>query len=435
MVKKFTENLSSLCDAFEMFKASGRSLSVAYENDRLTEIRQGESSGMSIRAVKGGKIGFSYSSKPDEVDTVASAAIRMAPYGKPYNFSFAPKQKSAHTRPYDGRCGEVSVEKLVGLGLAVKDAIKSIAPEAMAECSFSGGVSQSRIETSTGQDCSEQESSFGYFVAAKVTEEGNFLSTYRYRSSNGLVGEDEIIEEAREAARDFVVARKQAPVKAGRYRVLFSPGALSDILMPIAVSINGLNIEKKTSRWVNSLGERLFDERVTLLDDPFHEDGPGGGLYDGEGVCTRRRAIIEKGVLQGFCHTLSTAKACGHEPTGNARRAVSTVPQPGLHNLVMAGGSATREQLLIQAEGGLYIDQMLGTFTSNFLAGQVSGNISLGYAVQGGQRIGRVKTCALNVNTFDLLKSHIVAISAEREWVGGQYLPWVLVEDVAVSAR
>ena len=101
----------------------------------------------------------------------------------------------------------------------------------------------------------------------------------------------------------------------------------------------------------------------------------------------------------------------------------------------MAPGDATLAKLMKEAEGGLYIDQMLGTFTSNFLAGQVSGNVSLGYAIKGGERIGRVKNCALNVNTFDLLKSHIVGISKDRKWVGSAYLPYVLVEDVAISAR
>jgi PmbA protein len=435
MVKKFTENLISLCDAFEMFKASGKSTSVSFENDRLTEIRQAQSAGTSIRAVKGGKIGFSYSSKPDEVDSVAAAAIRMAPYGKPFNFAFAPKQKSKHTRPYDERCADLNVEKLVGIAIKVKDAVKKIAPEAMAECSLSGGISNTRIETSAGQDCSEEESSFSFAVAAKITEEGNFLSTYRYRSGNELIDEEEILNEAKGAAEDFLLARKIAPVKAGKFRVLFSPDALIDILMPIGVSINGLNIEKKTSRWVDSLGEKLFDERLTLVDDPFHEEGPSGGLYDGEGMCTQKRALIEKGVLKGFLHTLSTAKACGHEPTGNAQRGVSSVPSPGNHNIVMAPGDATLAKLMKDAEGGLYIDQMLGTFTSNFLAGQVSGNVSLGYAIKGGERIGRVKNCALNVNTFDLLKSHIVGISKDRKWVGSAYLPYVLVEDVAISAR
>jgi PmbA protein len=158
-------------------------------------------------------------------------------------------------------------------------------------------------------------------------------------------------------------------------------------------------------------------------------------LYDGEGTVTQKRPIVEAGVLRGFVHTLSTAHKCGHAPTGNSQRAVSSQPAPGFHNVVMNAGDAEIDQMLKDAEGGVCVRSMLGTFTSNFLAGQVSGNISLGYLVRDGRKTGRVKNCALNVNAFDVLKSQIVSISREREWVGSQYLPWVLVEGVGISAR
>lgn len=434
-VGNFTSKLGIMAEAFEMYQAEGRSLNVSFENDRLSEIRQGQNSGVSIRAVKNGKIGFSYSSKPDELDYVANAAIRMAPYGKLYDYEFAGEAVSPHTRPYDPGCAELNPDKLVAICNHVKETVKAVDAEALVDCSVGGGVGKARIVTSNGQDCLEQESSFSFFVSLRLAEEGNFVQNYRFGMANEVIPEDKILEEARDAAEEFQIARRNAPFAKGKYPVLFAPSALGDILMPIGVSVNGTTIEKKTSRFVDSLGEKLFDERLTLVDDPFHQDGPGGGLYDGEGVPTQKRAFIEKGVLNGFMHTLSTAKRCGHQPTGNAQRSVSSQPSPGMHNLVMAGGNDPLSELMARAQGGLYISQLLGTFTSNFLAGQVSGNISLGFLVDGGKRVGRVKNCALNVNTFDLLKSAIIGISKEREWVGGRYLPWLLVDGVQISAR
>lgn len=435
MTGRFTDALSTRCDAFEMYNSDGRSLSVGLENDRIKEIRQGESSGISIRAVKDGKIGFSYSSKAEEDDSVAEAAIRMAPYGKPYTYEFASPAQSKRTRPYDPRCGELDVEQLVGICNRVKEVVKEIDPDAMAHCRIGGGVGKTRVCTSNHQDCHEQESGFQYYVGVQISEEGNFLHTYRYRSANAMIDESEILDAAKEAAQEFVSARKPARLVQGQYPVLFTPEALSDVLRPIAVSVNGNHIEKKTSRWVDSVGQKLFDERLTVFDDPFHEEGPSGGLYDGEGVLTQKRAIIESGVLKGFIHTLSTARQCEHEPTGNACRGVSSQPMPGFHNLVMAAGTDDLDDLMKRAEGGVRIQQMLGTFTSNFLAGQVSGNISLGFLVKEGRCVGRVKNCALNVNTFDLLKSNILGISKERKWVGDELLPYVLVDSVAISAR
>ena len=110
------------------------------------------------------------------------------------------------------------------------------------------------------------------------------------------------------------------------------------------------------------------------------------------------------------------------------------MPAPGFHNIVMEGGEDSLESLYAQVNNGLCIDRMLGTFTSNFLAGQVSGNISLGYKVADGKRLGRIKDAALNINTFDAFTSKIVGISSERHWVGKCLLPYVLLEDVVISA-
>lgn len=435
MVGTFTSKLGALADAFEMFHSEGKSLSVSFENDRLNEIRQGQTSGISIRAVKDGKIGFSYSSKPGETDTVAEAALRMTPYGKAYDYDFAGQAKSEHTRPLDPQCGDLNPDKLVAICKQVKETIKQIDDEALVDCSIGGGIGKTRIVTSNEQDCSEEESSFSYSVSLRLAEEGNFVQNYRFGVANQVIPEEEILAVAKELADEFQIARKNAAFGKGTHRVLLAPSALRDILMPISVSVNGNTIEKKVSRFVDAMGEQLFDERLTMIDDPFLKDGPGGGLYDGEGVPTQKRAIIEKGVLKGFQHTLSTAKRCGHEPTGNAQRSVSSLPNPGGHNLVVAPGEGDIDAMMKQAEGGLYISQLLGTFTSNFLAGQVSGNISLGFLIKDGQRVGRVKNCALNVNAFDLLKSNIIAISKKREWVGSQHLPWMLVEGVQISAR
>lgn len=434
MTKQISERLGTMADAYELYSADSRNLQVNFENDRLNEISQGESSGVGIRAVKQGKIGFSYSSKPGAVDAVAESAIRLAPWGKPYDFEFAPKQAAAHKLPYDPACGDLTPERLIETCKRVKETIKAVDSDALVDCSVGGGVSTSRLVTSRGQDCAEEGSNFGYMVSANISEEGNFLGIYRYRSSHSLIDEAEILGKAREAADEFKIARNVVPFSGGKYRVLFAPSVVSDLLMPINVSVNGMNIARKTSRFVDSMGEKLFDERLTIEDDPHHPDACGG-LYDGEGVVTQKRAIVDEGALQGFLHTLSTAKKCSQAPTGNAQRAVSSQPAPGMHNLVMAAGDGDIDEMMKQAEGGLCISQMLGTFTSNFLAGQVSGNVSLGFLVKDGKRAGRVKNCAMNVNGFDLLKSQIVAISKQREWVGNQYLPWMLVDAVGISAR
>lgn len=433
MASNYTSRISEQADEFELFESEEQKLSISFENDRLNEINQGESSGISIRAVKEGKIGFSYSSKREDIDQVCAAAVRMAPFGKPHNYDFAKPAKATGELDYDDRCGSLDVEKLVSIGNDVKKIIKDVAPDAMMGASFRGGIGTSRIANSAGQDCTERGSYFSYFVSASLSEEGNFITVYDYEYKPGIIEEQSIIDCANKVALEFNLARQIVDFSAGEYSVLIDPKALSDFLMPIGASVNGMNIVKKTSSFIDSVGEQLFDSRLTVIDDPLLKDGPSSALYDGEGSLTQRRSIIDQGKLTGFIHTLSTAHDCGQKATGNASRGVSSQPVPGMYNKIVAAGEDSLSDLMSKSD--IAIESMLGTFTSNFLAGQVSGNISLGFLIKDGQKVGRIKNCALNMNVFEAFKSRIVGISKERQWVGGSFLPWVLVEGVGISGR
>ena len=433
MTTDYTSKIAELADGFELFESESHQLSVGFENDRLNEIDQGESSGVSVRAVKEGRIGFSYSSKREDIDQVCQSAVRMAPFGKPHDYEFANPAVADGKLDYDESCGQLDVEKLVKLGDEVKKIIKDIAPEAMMGASFSGAVGKSRLANSNGQDCTQQGSSFSYFVSASLSEEGNFVNVYDYDHKPSVIGEESILETTKKVANEFNLARKVVDFSAGEYAVLIDPMTLSDFLMPIGVSVNGINVVKKTSSFIGKVGEQLFDSRLSIVDDPLLADGPNSTLYDGEGSLTNRRAIIDQGKLTGFIHTLSTAHDCGQEPTGNASRGVSSQPVPGMYNKVVAAGEDSLADLMSKAE--LAVESMLGTFTSNFLAGQVSGNISLGYLLSDGQRVGRIKNCALNINVFEAFKDRIIGISKERRWVGGSLLPWVLIDGVGISGR
>lgn len=433
MTTNYTSKLAELADGFELFESEGRDLSVSFENDRLNEINQSESSGVSVRAVKEGKIGFSYSSKIEDIDQVCESAVRMAPFGKPHDYDFASPVKAEGKLDYDESCGKLDVDKLVNLGNEVKKIIKDIAPDAMMGASFSGAVGKSRIANSKGQDCTQRGSAFSYFVSASISEEGNFVNVYDYEHKPSMISEQSVLETTRKVASEFNLARKVVDFKAGEYSILIDPKTLNDFLMPIGVSVNGINIVKKTSSFIDSVGEQLFDSRLSIIDDPLLPDGPNSTLYDGEGSLTQRRAIIDQGKLTGFIHTLSTAHDCGQKSTGNASRGVSSQPVPGMYNKVVAAGQDALSDLLNKAD--IAVEGMLGTFTSNFLAGQVSGNIALGFLLKGGQKVGRIKNCALGINVFEAFKDSILGISKERRWVGGSLLPWILVGGVGISGR
>ena len=71
---------------------------------------------------------------------------------------------------------------------------------------------------------------------------------------------------------------------------------------------------------------------------------------------------------------------------------------------------------------GLLVDQVLGGGQSNVLAGEFSVNIDLGYLIENGEIVGRVKDCMFAGNAFEVF-NNIVAIGDKAEWHGSIKVP------------
>jgi len=65
---------------------------------------------------------------------------------------------------------------------------------------------------------------------------------------------------------------------------------------------------------------------------------------------------------------------------------------------------------------GLVIELLMGAEQGNILGGDFSGNVLLGYKVESGKIVGRVKNTMVSGNVYQLLKQ-ITAIGSEARWV------------------
>jgi len=85
---------------------------------------------------------------------------------------------------------------------------------------------------------------------------------------------------------------------------------------------------------------------------------------------------------------------------------------------------------------GLIVAGVLGLGQGNIQSGAFSNNVGIGFAVQGGVVVGRVKNTMIAGNAYDVLKDGVVAIGGDREWVfGGFHLPPLLTRNVGVVAQ
>jgi PmbA protein len=84
---------------------------------------------------------------------------------------------------------------------------------------------------------------------------------------------------------------------------------------------------------------------------------------------------------------------------------------------------------------GLIVELLIGAGQTNILGGEFSGNVLLGYKVERGEIVGRVKDAILSGNVYRVL-AELIDISSERKWVGGSiYTPALYCSNLAVATK
>jgi len=141
-------------------------------------------------------------------------------------------------------------------------------------------------------------------------------------------------------------------------------------------------------------------------------------------------SLIAQGRVQQFYTDRTTARALGRQSTGNGfRPSLGRYPTPDLVNLFVEPGQSSFEELLAQLDEGLIVDQMLGGGAD--LSGDFSINVDLGYRVEKGKIVGRVKDTMVAGNVYTALKQ-LVALGSDLQWNGSCYTPSLIVEGLSV---
>ncbi|KAB8029124.1 TldD/PmbA family protein [Fluviispira multicolorata] len=110
-----------------------------------------------------------------------------------------------------------------------------------------------------------------------------------------------------------------APIKNGKYTVIFSPEAFLDLINAFSNFMNAQNIlDKKSLSHKESIGKQIANPEFCLLDSPLHPKNISSIYFDEEGTPTREVTIIENGILKSFIHSSYTAKVLESQLTGHA---------------------------------------------------------------------------------------------------------------------
>ncbi len=174
------------------------------------------------------------------------------------------------------------------------------------------------------------------------------------------------------------------PVKTQKAAVIFDTDVAYALLGGILGAVNG----ERVLQGASFLGRApRSEDRLRARDRRRRRDAPKGPAsepFDGEGVPTAKRIIVDKGVLTGFLYNTIVAKRAGVRSTGNASRdGFSSLPGIGPHNFYMAAGTSKRADIIQATPRGLLLTEVTG-YGINPVNGNFSGGAE-GFWIEDGK--------------------------------------------------
>lgn len=410
--KELSEQLVNRClslgaDAAEVYIQTSRNQSVRVRNADVETVQEAASRGVGFRVFSEGKMGFSHCNDFSEKslnDTISRAiAFARLTTADESNILPAALPHNDIEGLYDPEIAGVPMDTRIQMALEIERlAMADPRVTHSSGSSFGEGESEVFICNSNGLIKSRRQTSCSVGVSV-VAEKGGERNTggefCSRRSFKALEPLEVIASKASERAWEMLDPKM---VNTQRAAVIFDPSASRSLIGGIIAALNGDQVLQGASFLRNSLDQSFASTLLTIIDDGTIAGGLGSTPFDGEGVPTSRRVLVENGVLRGFLYNTYAARRAGVESTGNASRGgFTSLPGIGTHNLWVEAGQYSPEEIIANTRRGLLLKSVTG-YGINPVNGNFSGGAS-GFWIENGKIAHPVKGLTIAGSAHDIL--------------------------------
>ncbi|MHA1664487.1 MAG: TldD/PmbA family protein [Candidatus Njordarchaeales archaeon] len=448
--KTLDKGLELGADEIEIYFSRSRQKGLEIEMGEFRSVEVQDDIGVGIRVIKDKKIGFSYTTKIDEDNLLKAVkdALSIAKSSKEIEDWHSLPEASKYPSiayGYDKRIVEVTSEYLVEIAGRMVKAANEYDKRAIP---IGGGVGIGIVDISILNSRGVSVSGQGTFIESALatiarSEKVTTPICFDMEIKRTLDINPENI--GKNAAEYAIRSLKLVTGESGKYPVIFTPYALSQILTFTLVRVlNGDYIKRGVSPFINKINEKVATESLTLVDDGTWIGGVYTRPFDDEGVPTRRTILIEKGYLRSFYYDNYTGKALGKESTGNGLRvrgvgggsAVSYMSTPTVSptNFIIQSGDSTLEEMIQEVGKGYIVGSVQGAHSSNPESGEFSIAAAPIWKIEDGEIKGSVPGTMVSGNIYELLKS-IRFIGKDLKVMESVVLPHIAFDNVNVIVK
>jgi len=425
-------------DQAEGAVSASESLSADVRMGELESIEREENRALSLRLLFGRRqagassANLSQGAVRELVERVAAAA-RLAPED-PFAGLLSPERLAASPGPDldlldptqpSAEALEAAARQAEEAGLAVS----GVSNSAGSGASWSTGAFL--YANSHGFSGSSRGSSFSLGLSLLAERDGAKERDYEGCSARWQADLQPPAELGRIAGERTVARLGARKLESRRAPIIFEARIAGRLLGPLFGAMSGPAVARGVSFLRDRMGAQVFPEAFEILNDPLLPRGAASRAFDGEGMATRPRKLIERGVLTGWLLNAASARQLGLEPSGDASYGGGGAPGVSASNVRVAPGAADLAGLMAQAGAGLLVCE---TFSPSLNPN--SGDYSVGVAgfwFERGERAYPVSEVTIAGNLREMYGRVVAGADLERR--GALEAPSLLVDDVAIAGR
>ena len=439
VVEKVADLIKNLeVESYDVYVLERVSTSVEVKEGKVDRVKVSRGQGLAVRLVSDGRLGFAYTNSvsDDGIKIALECARENAKFSEPDDYVFSmPQSTNLDFQLFDPDFQNLSTEQKVSVAKELEE--EALSFDSRIKRTRKAAYSDSWISVhylnSNDHSFSYVSTNFSLSVLVAAEEKESSQMGWGYQSVR-FFNELNPKAVAVEAADEAVSLLGARPLKTKRMPVIFKNRVFAELIEVLSAGFLGDNVLRGKSLFKDKLNREVASHVLTIYDDPLRVEGTGSCPYDDEGVVARKKAVVERGFLKNFLVDTYSATKLGLEFTGNGVRAsVSSLPRPGVTNLVVERGALGLEELVKTPEEVLLVTDAMGLHTINPITGEFSIGVSGLYFVDG-RLVAPVTGMTVAGNVKDLL-FNVTEVGRDVKWLGNVCSPSVLVKELSVGGE
>ncbi|MBN1328918.1 MAG: TldD/PmbA family protein [Candidatus Heimdallarchaeota archaeon] len=405
-------------DEVEFYAQKEQTKTAYIESSKLKSAISNSDQGVGIRVIKNNSLGYSCTNSFEKrkIELCLNKALSFAKIAPPEkNYFLGKKQK---------------ITKVSGLydadieGTTINDCINH-ATDFIKECyaidkrinmesgAFTSSTLINAIATSNGISLEEKKAVFSIEVGGMATD-GSDIGSWDEEYTNYITLDDINTEEiAQVFVRKLINNLNAKKTKPFVGDAIFSPEVVRSFISIIVKAAKANAIQTNRSYLCDRLGEKIFYEDLTIVDDGSLPNSYASGTFDREGTPHKEYTIIDKGIFSTILYDTFSANNDSVFSTGHARSSYRDLPEIAITNLEVKPGRMAVEEMISETKEGILFNRI--SSSPDPISGDFAAVLKGGRKIKNGEVKETLKEITAVGNIFNIMKSEFEVSNEQKE--------------------